>query len=388
MILAEENICTGCSACRSICPKSAIALSPDAEGFLQPQIDGTKCIDCGLCRKICPVLSSIEKNSQPPECYGFKTHDRELLRASSSGGAFTSLAQPVIRAGGTVFGCVMTRPDFAARHVAANTEDALAAMRGSKYVQSDIQDSYRQCKAVLERGRRVLFSGTSCQIAGLKKFLGKDYPSLLTVDFICHGVPSPAVWRKYLDWREKEAQSKISCISSRNKNYSWKKFSLALSFDNAKLNSINPLDKDLYFKAFIGNYCLRSCCYACRFKPGKGSVSDITIADFWGVEEVRPEFYDELGVSAVMVHTPKGKAAFTASGSCADVIPVTLGEIELHNPSYSNVVAMPPGRKLFMRHFRHVHSYGPLLKLSARYPVGRWMWAMIKRKIKRLTVKK
>jgi len=382
MILASQDVCTGCAACVSICPQKAIAMVPDSEGFSQPWIDSSKCIECGLCRKTCPVLMAPAKNHDSPKCFAFKTKDRELLRSSSSGGAFTELALPVIRTGGVVFGCVMTTPDFVAHHVMAESESALAAMRGSKYVQSDIGDVFIKCKEALLRGRKVLFSGTSCQIAGLKAFLGNEYVNLTTVDFICHGVPSPAVWRKYLDQRKKETKSKIDCISFRNKHYSWKKSSLALFFDNAKLNSINPLGKDLYFKAFIGNYCLRKCCYVCAFKPGMGSISDITIADFWGIEDIHPEFFNELGVSAIVIHTSNGTKAFADVVANAHVLPVNIDDVTLHNPSYCHGVPMPSGRPLFMRYFRHVKSYETLLKLATRYPFGKWFFSMLMRKLR------
>lgn len=380
MTLATQAACTGCSACASICPRCAIAMKSNSEGFLRPSIDSSRCIECGLCRKTCPVLMITQKNHDMPECFAFKTKNRELLQTSSSGGAFTSIAMPVIRAGGTVFGCVMEKPDFTAHHVMAENEAELAPMRGSKYVQSDIRGAFKKCKSELERGRQILFSGTSCQIAGLKAFLGKGYANLLTVDFICHGVPSPAVWRKYIDRCQNRAKSKISCISFRNKYYSWEKFSLSLSYDNDKLNSITPLDQDTYFKCYLGNYCLRRSCAACMFKPGKGAVSDITIADFWGIKEVRPSFFDEHGVSAVVIHTTKGKQAFNCSKSNAEVIPVSLNEITLHNPSYAISVVLPKGRNLFMRYFRHVCSLELLLAIAKRYPFGAWFMSYLVRK--------
>ena len=382
MILAPRDICTGCSACSSVCPEKAIAMAPDTEGFLQPRIDRSKCVGCGLCRKVCPVLTTPLKNHDSPECFAFKTRDRELLRSSSSGGAFSELALPVIRSGGVVFGCVMTAPDFVAHHVLAESESALAAMRGSKYVQSDIGNAFVKCKEVLLQGRKVLFSGTSCQIAGLKVFLGKEYANLITVDFICHGVPSPAVWKKYLGQHEAVAKSKVNSISFRNKHYSWKKYSLAVSFDNEKRNLINSLGKDLYLKAFIGNYCLRKCCYTCSFKPGQGSVSDITIADFWGIEEVCPEAFDDLGVSAVIVHTTNGRTAFDKASANAYIKVVSIDDVTLRNPSYRNGVSIPSGRPLFMRYFRYVKSYGFLLRMATRYPFFKCFIAMLMRKLK------
>lgn len=382
MTLVARDICTGCSACASVCPNGAIAMMPDSEGFLQPRIDSSRCIECGLCGKACPVLTVPSKNHDTPECFAFKTRDRELLRTSSSGGAFTSLALPVIQAGGAVFGCVMSKPDFVAHHVMTETETDMAAMRGSKYVQSDIRDAFIKCKVELDNGRKVLFSGTSCQIAGLKALLGKNYPNLLTVDFICHGVPSPAVWKRYKEQCEKAARSSLNNVSFRNKHYSWKKFSLALSYDTAGLNSINPLGQDLYLRAFISNYCLRKCCYKCAFKPGQGTVSDITIADFWGVDEVHPEFFDELGVSAVILHTPQGKLAFANAQTNADVLPVAIDEVTLHNPSYFRGVGIPSGRNLFMRLFRYVRTYKRLLSFAGRYPFGEWFLSVLMRKMK------
>ena len=367
MILAPRDICTGCSACSSVCPEKAIAMAPDAEGFLQPRIDRSKCVGCGLCRKVCPVLTTPLKNHGSPECFAFKTRDRELLRTSSSGGAFSELALPVIRSGGVVFGCVMTKPDFVAHHVMAESELALAAMRGSKYVQSEIGNAFVKCKEVLLQGRKVLFCGTSCQIAGLKAYLGKEYTNLTTVDFICHGVPSPAVWNHYKTQCERCTKSLLSNVSFRDKYYSWERFSLSLSYNN-KLDSINPCEKDLYFKAFLGNFCLRLSCYTCLFKQGRGTLSDITISDFWGIKEMVPWFYDKNGVSAIIIHTQKGKTALDNVKRPFDITPVLLDDIVRHNPSYFKAVALPRGRTLFMRLFRLVNDYGFLLKLARHYP--------------------
>ena len=207
----------------------------DHEGFLRPQIDASKCVQCHACERACPVLHPSEPDTSPT-CYAARTKDDALRLASSSGGIFTELARPILAKGGVVFGCVWEKPALVAIHAKAETEDELAAMRGSKYVQSDLRDTYREAKAELQKGREVLFSGTPCQIAGLNKYLGKSYDNLLTVEIICHGVPSPAVFEKYKQELVKRFGATLVSIAFRNKFYSWRRCSLVSTYADASEN--------------------------------------------------------------------------------------------------------------------------------------------------------
>lgn len=382
MKLASSSFCTGCAACASICPQRAIAFSADAEGFVQPEINGAKCIQCGLCKRVCPVFQSLEPKSSPQACYSLRIKDREILRASSSGGAFTCFARIILARGGCVFGCVMDAPDWVARHVMAGDEAGIAKMRGSKYIQSQVGNTFRECEHELKQGRWVLYVGTPCQIRGLRNYLRREYDTLLTVDFICHGVPSPLVWHTYLRRVVKFEPSQIRRISFRDKICSWKRYSLSLSFDNRQKNFSETLDKNLYLKAFIGNFALRKSCYSCPAKGGR-SGSDLTLSDFWRVEEIRPELYDSLGVSACLVHTEKGASFVLAVKDLADVHPVELEEIIRANPSYLRSVDEPRGRSIFMRGFGKAKSWNRLLLSSRRGPFFAWLGNAFLRRVRR-----
>ena len=322
--IKEKKNCCGCEACVQRCPKSCITMREDNEGFLYPEVDKNICIDCGLCEKVCPVINQAEER-KPLAVYAAKHKDEQIRMASSSGGAFTAIAESVIDEGGVVFGAKFNQ-DWDVVHSYTETKEGLGAFRGSKYVQSRIGESYKEAEGFLKAGRKVLFSGTPCQIAGLKRFLRKEYDNLLTVDFICHGVPSPGVWREYLKEEtarqcgEKnsvlqrpihERNALIEGISFRDKRLGWKKFSfvLALSTTNGSgaKNTVllsEPLNKNIFLRGFLADLYLRPSCHACPSKSFK-SRSDITIGDFWGVQNVMPEIDDDKGVSVVMVNSEK-----------------------------------------------------------------------------------
>ena len=225
--------CCGCSACAQTCPRQCIRMIPDSEGFEYPHVDLTACIDCGLCSLVCPVLKQNTAKT-PLQAYAAKNNDEETRRLSSSGGVFTSLAESVLKRGGVVFGASFDR-NWDTVHTYTGNIDGLSAFRGSKYTQSRIGTSYRDAETFLNEGREVLFSGTPCQIAGLKGFLRKDYSRLFTVEILCHGVPSPKVWQKYLDGRKKKHHcSRIIRINFRDKGKGWKRYRLVIEFENGK----------------------------------------------------------------------------------------------------------------------------------------------------------
>lgn len=322
--IKDKKDCCGCWACVQRCPKSCITMREDGEGFLYPEIDKTSCINCGLCERVCPVVNQSE-GRKPQVVYAAKHQDEQIRMASSSGGVFTALAESVIDAGGIVFGAQFDK-DWSVVHGHVETKEGLSAFRGSKYVQSKIGSSYQEAEQFLKAGRKVLFSGTPCQIAGLKRFLRKEYDNLLTVDFICHGVPSPGVWRQYLKEETArqcgrknsvlsrsihESDTLIEGISFRDKTLGWKKYSFALvlsttngSGEKYSFCSRTPLNRNPFMRGFLSDLYLRPSCYNCPARA-LSSGSDVTIGDFWGIESVMPEIDDDRGTSVVMVHTSR-----------------------------------------------------------------------------------
>ena len=293
----------GCHACSNICPRSCIEMKNDNEGFWYPLVDYDKCIRCGFCTKVCPIMNkTIVQNG--PKAYACINKNEEIRLNSSSGGIFTLIAEQVINNSGVVFGAVFGE-DFAVIHKYIESKEELGALRGSKYVQSEIGDTYKQAQQFLKQGRQVLFTGTPCQISGLKSYLQKDYDNLMCIDIICHGVPSPKVWKSYVQFRENQAGSQPWRIAFRLKNEGWKRFSVSFLYKN-DTEYQETLYKDLYMKAFLKNVCLRPSCYACEFKT-LHRESDITLADFWGIQNILPEMDDDKGTSLVFVNSTNGE---------------------------------------------------------------------------------
>lgn len=333
--IIDKKDCCGCHACASVCAKRSITMQEDNEGFLYPVVNVSTCTDCGLCEKVCPVINQDEPR-RPLKVFAAKNRDEEIRRQSSSGGIFTPLAEEIIRDGGVVFGAKFDE-DWNVVHAWTDTIEGIADFRGSKYVQSTIGDTYREAREFLKQGRKVLFSGTPCQIAGLRKFLRKEYDNLLTVDVVCHGVPSPLVWRKYLEETRERLRAEsdaekntvssslmdlpvITGISFRDKTHGWKKFGFRLRYAaprnvqktvsvsaiKEEKETLQPFKENIFMQGFLANLYLRPSCYACAVRSGK-SYSDILIADFWGVQNYYPEFDDDKGVGLILVYSEKGK---------------------------------------------------------------------------------
>lgn len=327
--IKEKAFCCGCNACVQRCPKQCISMHEDEEGFLYPRVDKTICIECGLCEKVCPVINQNEPR-KPLKVYAAYNKDEKIRRESSSGGVFTAIAEQVIDEGGIVFGACFDE-NWEVKHDYTETKEGLKAFRGSKYVQSRIKDNYQKAEHYLKEGRKVLFSGTPCQIARLKKYLCKEYENLLTVDFICHGVPSPKVWRMYLnetiarqcgknsvssDLKSLlfERNARIEGISFRDKRLGWKKYSFALTFSTTngrgEKNTVSLCEvftKNAYMRGFIDNVYLRPSCYRCSMKQSKGG-SDLMIGDLWGAKRINKVLKDDdKGLSSLMVFNRKGE---------------------------------------------------------------------------------
>lgn len=299
--IAPHTICSGCTACYALCPQKAISMSEDREGFLYPEINQKLCIDCQKCRTHCPVLHHPEKRTAI-QALAAKSTAESIRIASSSGGIFSLLALYILQKKGVVYGAAFDKK-FTLCHQSAENEESLAKLRGSKYLQSSMNNTFQEIKQLLSAGRLVLFSGTPCQVAGLHAFLGKPHPHLLSVDMICHGVPSPKVWSEYL--QENVDLSEIKTINFRNKNSGWRNYHLLIQNEkNQDLLFENQRDS-LFLKGFIRNLYLRPSCADCSFKKGN-SASDITLGDFWGIENHHPQIDDNQGVSAILIYTEKG----------------------------------------------------------------------------------
>ena len=343
--IVEKQKCSGCSACYNSCPVHCIHMTSDNEGFLYPEIDENKCIDCGLCKKICPVMKKYEGNNEG-RAYSCINKDEEKRLESSSGGVFTLLAEYVINNGGKVFGALFD-DEFNVLHISCDNVDELSKIRGSKYVQSRIENTYKEAEECLKSGALVLFSGTPCQISGLKAFLRKSYENLITADIICHGVPSPKVWRKYLDYREEQAGAKVRKISFRNKKSGWTSYSVYFEFDNGT-EYVKRVYSDLYMKGFLSDIYLRPSCYNCHFKS-LNRESDITLADFWGVWDIAPEMFDNKGTSLVFVNTKKGQNIFKQIEDKIEFRETDLKTSVKYNSAAYKSVKLPHNRKRFFK---------------------------------------
>lgn len=309
MIRIEDKCtCCGCGACASLCPKHCISMRMDGEGFLYPNVVESECVHCGICTKCCPVLQKEEGETvETPLAYVAYHEDIHTRLQSSSGGIFSLLAQTVLSENGLVFGAAFDET-FHVHHIGISSEKELYKLRGSKYIQSRMGDVYEKVKRALDSGKKVLFTGTACQIAGINNYLGKEYDNLITADVLCHGVPSANVWQKYLDEQQAENHSKIKEIYFRHKSSGWKHYSFMMQFENGKVYT-EVYEKNTFMKLFLSDICLRPSCHHCKFK-GISRCSDITMGDAWGVESYMPEMDDDKGTSVLLIHTEKGKKLF------------------------------------------------------------------------------
>ena len=345
--IINKKDCCGCNACVQRCPKHCITMQNDKEGFTYPVIDTEQCTNCGLCKKVCPVINQ-QHEQQPIATYAAKNNSQAIRENSSSGGIFTQFAEKTINNGGVVFGAAFNA-DWGVEHTFVDNITDLKKLRGSKYVQSQIGNSYLMAEKFLKEDREVLFSGTPCQIAGLKRFLRKEYKNLKTIDIVCHGVPSPLVWKKYIEEICRTNNiSNITNIQFRNKAEGWKNFSLQIKHidsDGCECIFREKLHNNLFMNCFLNNLCLRPSCYHCPTRSGK-SGSDITLADLWGAEQICPEIDDDKGLSLVLV-----KNKDFALDKCYKK-EIEYSEALKYNPSIATDVAKPNKRDKFFRYMQ------------------------------------
>lgn len=299
--------CCGCGACALKCPKQAITMQEDNMGFLIPVIDNQLCIDCGLCEKVCSFKKQQKHKWQPLKVYGGRLKDLEALSKSQSGGAFWAFACQIIKNNGVVYGVALT-DSFTATHIRVTSIHDLQRLRGSKYIQSVVGDAYCSVAADLKQGRKVLFSGTPCQVSGLMAYLSpKQYENLYTVDLVCHGVPSPQVWKDYLNWIENKVGDKITHCNFRDKKYGWGSHIETFIFEKKR-----EITQSIFKELFYRNLIIRESCHNCPF-TNLSRVSDVTVGDYWGWSAASNRFCDQKGISLILINTIKGDKLFEAA---------------------------------------------------------------------------
>ena len=335
--------CCGCNACVQICPVHCISQQIDHEGFVYPLVDSARCLQCGLCDKVCPVLHPTAQR-KPLDVKAVRSLEESTRLQSSSGGLFTELARWVLEQGGVVFGALFS-DQWMVEHGYAETEKGLEAFRGSKYVQSSINQSFKEVRTFLKQGRWVLFSGTSCQVSALHHFLRSESDRFLTVYVVCHGVLSAKVWQTYLNELSNNAVSQITQIQFRNKQKGWKNYSFFCEWDKGRIQE--PFKNNLYMKAYLSDSLLRPSCYQCPCKSF-ASGSDLTLADYWGVQELQPELDDDRGLGLAFVHTERMREILQDLPLVKEEVSASLGELQKYNPSIGQSVSAPLRLKRFL----------------------------------------
>lgn len=357
--------CCGCNACGDICAKNAITFETDNEGFWYPEVDRDKCVDCGLCEKVCPILNvkELKKNDLPQSiCYAAEHKNLEVVFDSTSGGLFTAFAEIMYKSGGYVGGAIFN-DDFSVRQYISNDKIDLPRLRSSKYLQSRFDDFYRQVQDLLKAGKRVLVCGSPCQMAALRAYLRKDYDNLIILDYICRGINSPKVWRKYLDSFEERYGSPVVYAKAKSKEYGWRNLTQKVILADGR-HMYETKEQSNFTKGYLrtGVYC-RPSCYDCKFK-GYPRISDVTLADFWGVEKVDKTLEKNLGTSLVMINSKKGECFFEEVKKRIHSIPVPFESIEAGNRSL-NLSVDPP--KVSREEFFDDLDKMSFLKLADKY---------------------
>ena len=340
--------CTGCHACANICPAKCIIMKKTETSFFTPEIDMSLCINCRQCEKVCPVIHTPGISTQTV-AYAMKNRNQNERNQSTSGGIFPLFAEYVLEREGVIFGAAYDS-DFSVRHIKVCEKKDIPLLQGAKYVQSVIGTSFLEVKRELTSGRLVLFTGTPCQCAGLKSFLGKSYENLITVDMICHGVPSPKVWQAYVEYRSQKENEGIRPlrINMRSRSSGWSHYGYSTEFDygDGKISQIGN-NHDLFMKAFVGNICLRSSCSACKLK-GVERCTDFTLGDYWGIWNQHPEFDDNKGTSVVFVHTQKGREMLEQLNDKVDCLKVRNEDAYRENGSLVRSSPAHSGRDEFL----------------------------------------
>lgn len=325
----HKEQCFGCGACAQSCRHAAISMKPDAEGFCYPAVDTSSCVECGLCEAACPAINlsspQVAAGSHAdtlPDIYAFRHRDDSILASSSSGGAFTAIAEFVLSQQGVVMGAAFTS-EMEVRHTAVTTAEGLSALRGSKYAQSRIDGAYYEARKLLKQGRWLLFTGTPCQVAGLKGYLRHDYETLLTCDLLCRGVASPMLFKEWLDFVQSRLGKTVTDYHHRDKSRGWGLLSPKLIFADGTQDG--GQDAWLWHRIHSSGLVNRPSCYHCPYSSTHRE-GDFSIGDFWGIEKSHPEQYDTRGVSLLMVNSEKARSLMPAIATAGIITAATVEE--------------------------------------------------------------
>ncbi len=368
LILDKKEECCGCTACVNICPVGCISMQPDEEGFLYPNIDKEKCIECQKCETVCPIKNK-KNNTKEVEAICARAKDLKIVKDSTSGGFFTPIAQDVLDNNGIVVGAICN-DDNKIEHIIVNSnnKEDLSKLRGSKYVQSDLKDLFAIVRSELKIGTKVCFTGTPCQVSGLLNYLEKEYENLITIDMICKGVPSPKLWKKYVEYQEKKYNSKIKQVSFRKKTYGYHSGTMELAFENGKKYRGSGR-VDYHLKSFYKDICSRPSCYDCSFKSDK-HPSDYTIFESWHASTVVPGLKDDdLGYTSVFINSARGRNLFSEIKDKYEWYPIDKEQaIELDGIMVRNNSKPHPKRNEFYKDLdkesldKHVARFIPITK--------------------------
>lgn len=343
----DKKDCCGCWACYNACPKQCISMTEDNEGFRYPVIDTEACIECGLCEKVCPVIHAVkEDNPFPQDGFLLQHKDEHIRQESTSGGAYTALASWIINQGGVAFGAGYRKGTFLVEHQAVTTIEDLAIFRNSKYVQSDVGMAYRKVKEYLDDGRWVIFSGTPCQVEGLRRYLRlRKYEKLICVDLVCRGIPSPRIFSKYIETQKVVIGGKFTNVLFRDKYYGYHYSSFSIYNEDPNKDYHKGVDTNPYLRAFFNNLSDRPSCYECRFKK-RYRHSDLTIWDCFPIEQFTKEF-DGKGTTRVLIHTDKGRKIMNVIKEDVRLLEVDADKLTMGVREMFHSVPSNPRRRQF-----------------------------------------
>lgn len=349
--IVPKELCTGCGACSAICPRTCISMGEDSYGFLIPIVNRDACVNCGLCEKACPVFNSgnLEDDHNPIAVMAARNKNGAIAQRSSSGGVFSAFAEYVLSKQGVVYGVALSS-SLAAEHIRVDNLEDLDRIRSSKYLQSNCAPVYPLVKEDLISGKDVLFSGTPCQVAALKQFLRKDYPALLCIEVVCHGVPSNMAFCKYLESLQARKKSRVVNVNFRDKSKGWNDNCISFTFENGKRLIQRGAD-NLYTQGYVNNLFVRDSCTGCRFKSLR-SGADITLGDMWGIESILPSYPVANGVSMICINSWVGESVFKSiEPQISDCQTVAYPEVKLRNACICRSVERHKKRTLFFENY-------------------------------------